>query len=57
MTNTVRFKQQFRLEIVDLQADASHVVLRQETKVGIGATITGASENRLDARGSLWVFV
>jgi hypothetical protein len=51
----VLFKQYFGLEIVDLQADAPHRVPCQEVEVSVGAAITGAFEDRLDARGSVRV--
>ena len=56
VANAVLFKQQFGLEIADLQADAPHAVPREEVEVGVGPTITGAFENCLDPPGSVRIF-
>jgi hypothetical protein len=56
VTNAVLFKQHFGLEIVDLQADTPHGIPCQEIEIDVGAAITGAFENCLDTRGSVWIF-
>jgi hypothetical protein len=56
VANAVLFKQQFGLEIVDLQADAPHAGSRQEIEVNVGPAIALAFKNCLDARGRLRVF-
>src|SRR3974390_818474 len=53
VANAVLFKQYLGLEIVNLQPGAPHGSPRKKVAVDVGAAITGAFENCLNARASL----
>ena len=56
LVNLMVFKQEFRLEIIDLQAHATHAILRQKVDVDVSPPIAGAIQDRLHPLQSLGVF-
>ena len=53
----VLLKQQFRLEIVDLQAHAANAILSEKVRVIVGTTVARAVQDRLHTAHGLGIFL
>ena len=55
--NLVLLKQQFRLEIVDLEAHTAHAVSSEKVRIIVGTAVAGAVQDRLHTAQRLWIFL
>ena len=57
LMDLVLLKQQFRLEIVDLQAHTAHAILSEKVRIIVGATVARAVQDRLHTAQGLGIFL